>query len=290
MREAELRSGVPEEDAWKVVYSGCQWFCIPGKEYCDQDVNSTQCARADEARHRREPSMQDIARFRGVLRPLRGRAYASPHRRCAPGKTASMSCWADLWPEMFTSMNSHGPIERGIDMVDNRGVDYQFTSVNILGIPNVADSFHAIKKLVFEKKMYTLAEVQGGHRNATGTGREPMRQRFLNQDKFGNDLDEVDALFVRITESLARILDGLVNLRGQAVPPLALPFPGPRVPRDHRGHTRWTAGARIPGARHQSTGRAGDQRPARHRQLDCQSGPAQIPGRADAGRAAAQLL
>ena len=40
MREAELRSGIPEEDAWKVVYSGCQWFCIPGKEYCDQDVNS----------------------------------------------------------------------------------------------------------------------------------------------------------------------------------------------------------------------------------------------------------
>jgi len=28
---------------------------------------------------------------------------------------------------------------------------------------------------------------------------EAMRQRFLNQDKFGNDLDEVDALFVRIT-------------------------------------------------------------------------------------------
>jgi formate C-acetyltransferase len=42
-----------------------------------------------------------------------------------------------------------------------------------------------------------------------------MRQRFLNQDKFGNDLDEVDALFVRITESIARVLGSLVNLRGQ---------------------------------------------------------------------------
>jgi len=71
-----------------------------------------------------------------------------------------------------------------------------------------------MKKLVFEKKKYTLAEVK----EATETNwkdLEAMRQRFLNQDKFGNDLDEVDALFVRITESLARILGSMVNLRGQ---------------------------------------------------------------------------
>jgi formate C-acetyltransferase len=99
-------------------------------------------------------------------------------------------------------------------MVAPRGVDYQFTSCNVLGIPNVTDSFHAIKKLVFEQKMYTLAEVQ----EATETnwqGREPMRQRFLNQDKYGNDLDEVDALFVRITETVAGVLGHLYNLRGQ---------------------------------------------------------------------------
>ena len=78
----------------------------------------------------------------------------------------------------------------------------------------MADSFHAIRKLVFEQKRYPLAEVQ----EAVATnwaGREVMRQRFLNQDKFGNDLDEVDALFVRVTESLARILGSMVNLRGQ---------------------------------------------------------------------------
>lgn len=36
----ELRSGVSEEDACEVAYSGCQWYCIPGKEYCDQDTNA----------------------------------------------------------------------------------------------------------------------------------------------------------------------------------------------------------------------------------------------------------
>jgi pyruvate-formate lyase len=45
-------------------------------------------------------------------------------------------------------------------MTDARGVDYQFSSTNILGIPNVADSLFAIQKLVFEQKRYTLEEVR----------------------------------------------------------------------------------------------------------------------------------
>ncbi len=212
MREAQLRSGIPEEDAWKVVYSGCQWFCIPGKEFCDQDVNSlnlldpmkrTLSAAVEQGIGAFEPFYalfeEELTRTAQALREWKNSQYELLDR---------------LWPEMFTSMNSHGPIERGIDMVGNRGVDYQFTSVNILGIPNVADAFHALRRLVFEQKRYTLAEVREAV-DANWQDREPMRQRFLNQEKFGNDLDAVDALLIRITESLARILGSMVNLRGQ---------------------------------------------------------------------------
>ena len=38
--DCELRSGVDPDIAWTVSVSGCQWFCIPGREYCDQDVNA----------------------------------------------------------------------------------------------------------------------------------------------------------------------------------------------------------------------------------------------------------
>jgi formate C-acetyltransferase len=212
MREAELRSGIPEEDAWKVAYSGCQWFCIPGKEYCDQDSNSLVIL---------DPMKRAI--FAGVEKGVQSfeelyALFTEELRRTASAfrdlKNSQYEVLGDLWPEMYTSMNSHGPIERGIDMVAPRGVDYQYTSCNILGIPNVADSFYAIKKLVFEKKMYTLKEVQEAT-DSNWTGREPMRQRFLNQDKFGNDIDEADAMFVRVTETLADIMSHMVNLRGQ---------------------------------------------------------------------------
>jgi formate C-acetyltransferase len=129
-------------------------------------------------------------------------------------KDAQYDVLDKVWPEMATSLNCHGPIERGVDMTGARGVDYQYTSTNILGIPNVADSLFAIKKLVFEEGAYTLAEV----RKATDENwkdNEVMRQRFLRQNKFGNDIDDVDELCVRICDIIADILDGTKNNRGQ---------------------------------------------------------------------------
>jgi formate C-acetyltransferase len=212
MYEAELRSGIPEADAWKVSFSGCQWFCIPGKEFCDQDTNAMvvidPMKRAIAAGI--EKNVQEFEDLYALfVEELRKTAGA-----LRDFKNAQYEILGDLWPEMFTSMNSHGPIERGIDMVAPRGVDYQYTSCNILGIPNVADSLFAIKRLVFDKKMYTLKEVKEAT-DADWKDREPMRQRFLTQDKYGNDLDEVDALFTRVTETIAEVLGSMVNIRGQ---------------------------------------------------------------------------
>jgi pyruvate-formate lyase len=230
MYESELRSGIPHEDAWKVVYSGCQWFCIPGKEYCDQDCNSLYMLKPmqrtiDGASER---GINDFETFYALFEE----ELAKTARVLRDWKNAQYELLGSLWPEMYTSMLSHGPIERGIDMVDNRGVDYQYSSVNILGIPNVTDSFYAIKKLVFEKKKYTLQELQ----EAIATnweGREVMRQRFLNQDKFGNDVDEVDEIFVRITESLAKIMDKTINMRGQQFRASLFHFQGHLTPGEY---------------------------------------------------------
>ena len=227
LREAELRSGVPEEDAWKVSYSGCQWFCIPGKEFCDQDVNTLvlidPMRRAIAAGI--EKGVQDFEELYAIF----SEELIKTASALRDLKNSQYEILGDLWPEMFTSMNSHGPIERGLDMVAPRGVDYQFTSCNVFGIPNVADSFQAIQKLVFEKRMYTLREVKEAT-EANWKDREPMRLRFLNQDKYGNDLDGVDALFVRITETIADVMGHMVNLRGQEFRASLFHFQGQTAP------------------------------------------------------------
>lgn len=212
MRDCELRSGVAPEDAWKVAVGGCQWFCVPGMEYCDQDVNALVLLdpmwRAMD--YVIDTGCNDFEEFFA--------SFTEEFKKTAEAlrvfKDAQYEVQDKIWPEMATSLYYKGPIERGIDMVGHRGVDYQFTSANVLGIPNVADSMYAIKKLVFEQKLYTMAEVRDACAN-NWKDNEVMRQRFLHQDKFGNDIDDVDYLLVRITEMIADVLDHQYNCRGQ---------------------------------------------------------------------------
>ena len=212
IKDAELRSGIPEEDAWNVAYSGCQWFCIPGKEYCDQDVNALVMI---------DPMWRAIDR--GIeekftdFEQLYDCVFDEFKRTCEAMrvfKDKQYEMLPKVWPEIATSLNCHGPIERGLDMTDARGVDVQYTSTNILGIPNVVDSLYAIKKLVFEEKMYTLKEVKEATEK-NWEGEEVMRQRFLNQEKYGNDLDGVDSLMTRFADDIAYAMDNVRNNRGQ---------------------------------------------------------------------------
>ena len=210
--DCELRAGVSADVAWTVAVGGCQWFSIPGREYCDQDVNSIVLLdpmwRAMDRGIAQEPA--DFEAFYQLF-------VEELKRTCEAlriFKDAQYDVLDKIWPEMATSLHFHGPIERGIDITGHRGVDVQYTSANVLGIPNVADSLYAIKKLVFEEKAYTLADV----RKATlenWKDNEIMRQRFLRQPKYGNDFDDVDSLLVRITDTIADILDNTYNNRGQ---------------------------------------------------------------------------
>lgn len=212
IRDAELRSGIPEDVAWRVAYAGCQWFCIPGMEYCDQDVNAF--VMLDPMWRAMDNGIRDgytdfEQLYQEVLNEFKRTAEAM---RVFKDKQYEML--PKVWPEMATSLNCYGPIERGLDMTDARGVDVQYTSANILGIPNVVDSMFAMKKLVFEQKLYTLQEVREATK-ANWADREVMRQQFLNQDKYGNDLEEVDALMCRFADDIADIMDNVRNNRGQ---------------------------------------------------------------------------
>ncbi len=212
IRDAELRSGVGEDVAWNVAYSGCQWFCIPGMEYCDQDVNALVMLdpmfRAIESGVKE--SFNDFGQLYNAV-------FVEFRRTCEAMRIFKDKQYDELpfvWPEMATSLNCHGPVERGLDITAWRGVDVQYTSTNILGIPNVADSLFAIKELVYEQKKYTLAEVMDAVKN-NWKDREPMRLWFLKQDKYGNDSDEVDNFYIRFTDDIADVLDNLRNNRGQ---------------------------------------------------------------------------
>lgn len=74
------------------------------------------------------------------------------------------------------------------------GAHYNFTGPQGVGVANVGDSLAAIKKLVFEEKAITLAELKE-LLDTNFEGKEDMRQMLLNRaPKYGNDNEVADEL------------------------------------------------------------------------------------------------
>jgi len=90
----------------------------------------------------------------------------------------------------FLSLSYEGCIENGVDAVAWDEIPNPW--INVAGGIDAADSLAALKKLVFEEKRYTMAQVLEAIRN-NWEGYENMRQEFINDaPKFGNDDDYVD--------------------------------------------------------------------------------------------------
>lgn len=211
MKASELYSGYSEEDAWNVSYSGCQWYCAVGSEYSDHDLNSfvlpAPMQRAMKAAEKE--GAQDFEAFWKLYeREVKATADA-----LAVFKNRVYKWQSRVWPEMVTTLCMKGTVERGLDITAVGGARNAYTSVNVLGVPNVVDSLFAIKKVVFEEKRYSMAELNAAVA-AGWKGREEMRLAMLAQEKFGNDLDGVDAIYVRVAENIRDTLRAETNIKG----------------------------------------------------------------------------
>jgi len=73
------------------------------------------------------------------------------------------------------------------------------------GTTDVTDSLAAIKKIVFEDKKYTQAELLEAL-EANWEGYEEIKQECLHAPKYGNDDDYVDEIFKRVADTNGEIL------------------------------------------------------------------------------------
>ena len=223
LRASELYSGFSEEDAWNVCYSGCQWYCSVGKEYQDQDVNCIVLIQPMQ-RAMKNCVQKNLTTFEEFWEEYDKEVHVSADALVAL-KNSQYLWQHKVWPEMITSTCMHGPIEKGKDVTDIGAVNNNYTSVNILGGPNVIDSIYAMKKLIFEERMYTMEELLDALER-DWEGQEVMRQRFLNVDKFGNDLDDVDRMAVKVSEHIREVLESKRNIKGFFFRPSLFQFMG----------------------------------------------------------------
>ena len=100
--------------------------------------------------------------------------------------------FAEYLPIVFQSALFHDTIRKGFDCTDG-GTDYATYAISLTGIPNVADSLAAIKKVVFEDKLITMDTLIDALEKDF-EGYEDVLQMLSKAPKFGNDIDYVDDL------------------------------------------------------------------------------------------------
>lgn len=109
---------------------------------------------------------------------------------------------AQAAPFLYLSMLFDDCIERGRPIFDG-GVRYLGGTLESYGNTNTADSLTAIKEIVFDKKLLTLAQLRG-ILTADFVGYEKEHRWLLNCPKYGNDHDGADAMAVKVHEHLCR--------------------------------------------------------------------------------------
>ncbi len=127
---------------------------------------------------------------------------------------------AELTPDPVASSLMTDAIKIGRDVL-NRTMPFENgSSLNPVGMINVADSMAAIKKLVFDEKKVTMKELKAAlAANWQGNGNTELRRMFLAAPKYGNDDDYVDSIARELYDFWAKTIVTFTTAYGGTTKP-----------------------------------------------------------------------
>jgi len=130
----------------------------------------------------------------------------------------------ELYPSVYESALIDDCIEKGLSREDG-GAHYNNTQTVGTGAADAGDSLAAIKKLVFDDKKITMAELCDAL-DANFKGYEHIRKMCQEVPKFGNDDDYADKQTAWVTHIWASEFQKIKNLRGGYCSPGGSPMAG----------------------------------------------------------------
>ena len=218
------KAGIPPEDSHDYCMNGCNQIDILGKSHMGLEDGEVVFAKCLEfALHNGVNAMngEKVSIETGDPRTFETyerleRAFIDQLEYVTYNSCASAITWQHLRgvfePHPLRSCLIEGCLEKGRDY-RNGGPLYNHGQILAEGIADTGDSLYAIKKLVFDKKKYTMSELIDAL-NADFEGYEQLRHDFTNCEKFGNDIEEVDEITARVLNRFLTVLKRNNTYRG----------------------------------------------------------------------------
>ena len=200
------RWGYETEDARDYSVAACWEFLIPG---CGMDINNIDAVSM--------PSCLDAVmrgEGRAPARPqtfdaLKADLKAEINRRC--DELQKKYAHVEIFPGPFVSILTVGCIEKARDIC--KGAKYNNFGIHGTGIAVAVDSLAAVRELVFEKKLVTMAELVK-LMDTDFADRPDILAAARTAPKMGNADKSVDDIAVWLVDAWADCLAGRKNDRG----------------------------------------------------------------------------
>jgi len=122
--------------------------------------------------------------------------------------------YPNLHSAPFLSATYDSAVEAGGDLYCHYSAKYCNSSLNAAGLATTADSLTAIRKLVYEDKTMTLAQLIQILKN-DWADEEILRQRIRRRfPKYGQGCNEADTMAASVAESVSKFVNGRPNVKG----------------------------------------------------------------------------
>ena len=155
LAEGYMRNGIDKKTARERIAVGCNWMCVPGKEFPMNDtvkinIAKVLCEALSDLKKEEERSTERLFEL-----------YEKHLKKAIEITAAGINLHIDhAWevtPELVMNLMMHNTIERGEDI--SQAAELYTVGIDGAGLAVVADSFGALQARVEEEKILTWDEV-----------------------------------------------------------------------------------------------------------------------------------
>lgn len=198
-----MKNGVDKKTARQRIAVGCNWMCVPGREFPMNDTVKINVAKVlenalSDMRNEKEKSTARL--FELYEKHLKIASEVT-----AKGINLHIDHAHDVTPELVMNLLMHGTIEKGLDI--SQCAELYTVGVDGAGLATVADSFGALTERVEKQKILTWDEVyENLNNNFEGISGERVRLVLSSAPKYCCGGTESDAWAKKLTDSFVKII------------------------------------------------------------------------------------
>ena len=219
-----LRRGKPIEEARDYLITGCWGIMSNGKEKIDDGCYVNILKVLEYTLHNRTDKMEEVKMtfapvdaaqsFEELYRIYCDNIRVLFEERCRVWREGGQ-IWRKVDPLPIFSSTMDNCIGKHKDYTAG-GAKYRDSRFELIGFPNVVDSLLAIKKLCFDEKKYTLAQMLDAVRK-NWEGYEEMRMDAIRTPGWGMGIKEADEFCAKFNTDLFDLVQPLVGTYGGKV-------------------------------------------------------------------------